>query len=296
MSAAIDSIVVQETGGAYGLWRFQTLKQLGKREEDLENAIVAQPESLIMEPLELAQGQAAAYPQKHLRYGGATRRPDVVILTEHADVVLVEAKREGNDELRRGRWAIAQVVEYASLFSDTPEAELVSELTNGKHASWERVFAHEFQSIESPRRVASKIRQRLRDGDIHLVIACDAAPPDLADLVRSASNLNALGFALHVFRGKLAEREAFGEHECFTRLRERLNRDAGDWDFPDHYAQAETNLWHPLHIRRRLRDVLGDTDSLERRTAKWLTAAHEAVALLLAGDELAQYRRQEGPE
>lgn len=480
----IESIVVQESSNAFGLWRFQSLDQLGLKEADLENAILAQPKSLIVNPLELYSGQIKSYSQTRLRFGNSLRRPDVIILTEHADVVVVEVKRLINDELRDGRRAIAQVVEYAALLATAPEAEVTGALTKGQHSSWDGICQGEFESIDSPNRVANKFRQRVGDGDIHLVIACDSAPPDLADMVRAASNLNALGFALHVIEvrpmvpdsrddtggypiawvpwprldteivhrtsvtvraegfsldgtpsisldvkpdsadvvkeklaasgrkvpkyvryknqqqevlqplaeslglqavelweeldmihqavmeadwtelyraiagsddkgpmqrgnneisegrygvnllqlwkpsvfvgaylldhdhkqalldpdnggdfalildvgGNKKEREAFGKHTCFTQLRERLSQDAGDWDFPDHYAQANRNLWHPLHLRRPLRLVIGGTDTLERRTAKWLDAAQDAVELLLAGGELAQYRRQVGSE
>ena len=480
----IDSIVVQESSSAYQLWRFQSLDQLGLKEADLEKAILAQPKPLIVDPLELPIGQIKAYSQVRLRFGDSTRRPDVIILTEHADVVVVEVKRLVNDELRDGRQAIAQVVEYAALLAETPEAEIVGALTKGQHSSWVAIFQHDFESIESPSRVSNKLRQRVGDGDIHLVIACDSAPPELSDLVRAASNLNALGFALHVVevrpmvpdggaengdfpiawvpwprldteivhrtsvtvrvdesklegtlsinvnvkpdtaddvkaklatsgrqiskyvvrtkeqktvldplaeslgmqvddlwdeldsihqavmeanwselyrliawpddagpmrrgnteisegrygvnllqlwkpsvfvgaylldadhkqalldpdnggdfalildvRGNKVEREAFGKHPCFTRLRERLNQDSGEWDFADHYAQSTRNLWHPLHLRRPLRSVIGGTDTPVQRAANWLDAARDAVEVLLTGGELAEYRRQVGPK
>ena len=46
-------------------------------------------------------------------------------------------------------------------------------------------------------------------------------------------------FALIVdIRARANERVAFANHPCFQALRRRLRRDAGDWDFADHHAQA----------------------------------------------------------
>ena len=93
-----------------------------------------------------------------------------------------------------------------------------------------------------------------------------------------------------------AERENFGKHPCIVRLRERLRGGSGDWDFADNYAQETGNRYHPLHLRRPLRSVIGGTDTPEQRKANWLDAARDAVGVLMAGGELAEYRRQVGPE
>ena len=406
------------------------------------------------------------------------RKPDVVIVTDHGDVVVVEVKRLVNPELRDGRRAIAQGVEYASLLSSVSEAELVRSLTKGKHSSWDLLCRHDLgHGAASP--LANVLRNRIRDGDVHLVIACEEAPPDLADLVRAAANSSRLAFALHVvevrpmvpegaseaaghpiawvpwprldteivhrtavtvrvegadgdqapkvvldvqddsaseveerianssrsarrrerelilqrvlsplaenldltseqlwnelgglhraveledwsylmeaiahpddegpnqrrgnvgwgrygvnllsrwepsvfvgaylrdhnhgqsllapdgggdfalivdIKAKAHERADFANHPCFQALRKRLKGDAGSWDFADHHAQPKKNSYHPLHLRRPLRDIIGDTDTLEERKARWLEAAHDAVKTLLEGGELAELRRQQ---
>ena len=194
----MSSIVVREPGGEFRLWRFRPLDELGLKEGDLESAIVAQPKALVVDPLELLAGDMAAYSQTVLSFGNSTRRPDVVVVTDHGDVIVVEVKRLINAELRKGRHAIAQVVEYASLLSSASEADLVSSLTNGSHSSWDDLCHHELGHSRDPRRLAKVVRHRIREGEIHLVIACEQAPADLADLVRTATNSKALAFALHV--------------------------------------------------------------------------------------------------
>ena len=446
----MSSIVIQGQGGDFALWRYRPLDELGLKEADLESAIVAQPKALVIDPLELLAGEMAVYSQPVLPFRGSVRKPDVVIVTDHGDVVVVEAKRLVNAELRDGRMAIAQGVEYASLLSAAKEADLVSALTQGKHSSWELVCRHELRQRDPSSRLANVLRKRISDGDVHLVIACEEAPPDLADLVRAANNSARLAFALHVVevrpmvpegaseaaghpiawvpwprldteivhrtavtvraegfggdqapsisvgiqddtgpeveeritnssrssrrrarlaeaqqvltplaesldltsdqlweelgalhravevedwrhlndaiahpdddgprqrradigegrygvnlltrwepsvfvgtylhdrdhgqsllapddggdfalildvgaKAKAKERVAFANHPCFQALRERLKGDAGSWDFADHHAEPRGNSYHPLHLRRPLRDIIGDTHTL----------------------------------
>ncbi|MCY3810526.1 MAG: hypothetical protein OXH15_01865 [Gammaproteobacteria bacterium] len=130
-TTAMTSIVIQGAEGDFSLWRYHPLDELGLKESDLENAIVAYPKALVIDPLELLQGQMAVYAQPVLSFGGSARRPDVVIVTDHGDVVVVEVKRLVNAELRDGRRAIAQGVEYASLLSMAAEADLVR-----SHSGW----------------------------------------------------------------------------------------------------------------------------------------------------------------
>lgn len=466
-----NSIVIQDGDGQFRSWRFRSLAELQRYENDLEEAIFAQPVTLVIDQLELLPGRVVKYRQRTLPSG---RRPDVVLITEHGDVVIVEVKRSGNEELRRGREAIAQVVDYAALLSSMNENQLVGSLTNKRHSSWEHLCRHEFSKVEAPDKLARLLRKRIADGEIHLVIACDQAPDNLADMVRAVSNLSSLGFDLHIIEvrpmvadsedgveiGSIAwvpvlrlnteivhrtsitirtegfsadqapgitvevnsdsaevvetniatarrsprkkqaqavlsplaeelnlsvgdmwdelgsihqavlvedwrelkqdiaspddagpnlrrgqgfvegrygvnllekwvpsvfvgayfldfdhgqrllapdtggdfalildvikdKREAFGTHECFTRLRTRLREHSRDWDFADHYAQAGANAWHPLHLRRPLRDVLAGASTPDERKARWLEAARDGVNVLLEGGELAELRRRE---
>ena len=67
-------------------------------------------------------------------------------------------------------------------------------------------------------------------------------------------------------RGKSRkDRESFGNHPCIRTLRDRLRGNAGKWDFADHYAQLNGNSYHPLHLRRPLQEVIGNTQGPEER-------------------------------
>ena len=146
----MTSIVMQGPEGDFGLWRYRPLDELGLKEGDLESAIVAQPKALVIDPLELLVGEMAVYAQPVLSFRGSVRKPDVVIVTDHGDVVVVEVKRLVNPELRDGRRAIAQGVEYASLLSSVSEADLVRSLTKGKHSSWDLLCRHDLGSTMLP--------------------------------------------------------------------------------------------------------------------------------------------------
>lgn len=85
--------------------------------------------------------------------------------------------------------------------------------------------------------------------------------------------------------------DAFVQHALFYRLRERLARDSGAWNFADHLAQAKPNRWHPLYLRRPLMDVLGDASTPQARRDAWFAAARDAVQVLLQGGELVELQR-----
>ena len=93
-------------------------------------------------------------------------------------------------------------------------------------------------------------------------------------------------------KAKAQDRADFANYRCFQVLRHRLGDDAGGWDFADHHAQPRKNSYHPLHLRRPLRDIIADTHTLEERRARWLQAAHHGVETLLAGGELAELVRR----
>lgn len=198
-SFEVNSVVVQEENGRFQRWCFRTLAELGLKEIHLEEAVKSNPMSLIVEPLGMYAGEIATFSQPVLRSTNQARKPDIIIVTDHADLVVVELKRSVNAELQEGRWAISQVVEYAALLSSTPEADLVRALSIEEElTSWEQLCQNHFGPTHQSKQTAEKIRQCVRDGHIHLVIACDSSPADLADIVQAASNLSALGFELHV--------------------------------------------------------------------------------------------------
>jgi hypothetical protein len=95
---------------------------------------------------------------------------------------------------------------------------------------------------------------------------------------------------LDVHRNKAFDGDSYAEQDAFSRLRQRLLRDAGRWDFADHHAQTTRNRWHPLHLRVPLHQVLAGARTPDERRERWLAAAKDAVRVLLAGGELAELR------
>lgn len=463
----MDTFVVQEPGGAFTEWVQKSLVDLGLKEANLEAALVARPGPLVLSQLDLLYGKAVVYDQCRLRSGsGHQNIPDVILLTDHGDVVVIEVKRLGNPELR-GRSVVSQVVGYAATMAATDEATLVRTLTSGRCASWEELCRRDFPGVARPASLARRLRTRLEQAELHLVIACDEAPESLADWVRAAGRQSALGFDLHVVevrpmvpqgrdmpiawvpntrvsteiihrtavvvrtegagpvqvdvntdsaeeveaavqssgrrdrrskakavlapaaerlglsvealwaeldgihrhavkldwselhaaiaqaddsgpylrgrrndgflegrfgvnlvkhwtpsvfvgaylmpydhkqqplagedggdfalildvhRNKTFDGDSYAEQDAFSRLRQRLHRNSGGWDFADHHDQTKRNRWHPLHLRRPLHEVLASARTPEERQARWLEAAADAVRVVLEGGELAELR------
>ena len=195
----VTSVVVQNSDGVLQSWHFRQLSELGLKETHLEEAIHSHPKSLVVEPLGLFASEFVSCSQPVLKTSSdSRRRPDIIIVTNQADVIVVEVKLGSNIELQDGKRAIAQCIEYAALLSSVSESNLVEAFTKGEHSSWEQVCHGNFDSSHSSRQIANQIRQRIHDGEVHLVIACDSAPADLAEIVRAAGNLSALAFTVHV--------------------------------------------------------------------------------------------------
>ena len=191
------SIIVR-TEGAYTAWTASTLDALGLKEEALEAAIVDRPAALVLDPIGLMHDRVAVFSQRRLRSGGGqTDIPDLILLTDHGDVVVVEVKRLVNPELR-GRHVVAQVVGYAATLSSLAEDDLVRSLSGGRHATWLDLCREHFHGVRRVEQVAARLQRRVKDAEIDLVVACDAAPPELAEWVRAAGRQSALGFNLHV--------------------------------------------------------------------------------------------------
>lgn len=194
----MQCFVLQGEDGTLVQWERQTLASLGLREADLEAALRAHPGPLVLSAVELPYRECRAYDQRQLRSGsGHTDIPDLILITDQGDVVVVEVKRLSNPELR-GRDVVSQVVSYAASLTATPEARLVHTLTRGRCQSWEELCRADFTGLIQPDAVAKRLRQRVSRAELHLVIACDEAPTTLAEWVRAAGRQSALGFDLHV--------------------------------------------------------------------------------------------------
>ena len=78
-------------------------------------------------------------------------------------------------------------------------------------------------------------------------------------------------------------RAAYLSSPEFERLRARLARDAGGWDFVDKTAE---DGWHLLHLRQPMLEVFRGTLDVDSQLARFVDHGREGVELLLAGGEL----------
>jgi hypothetical protein len=176
------------------------LRALGHDEAYLESLIAADPLVLGLDPFETGvHRRLVALRQATLTSPtGRTLKPDVVVFSETGHIVLVEVKLCDNAELRDRR-VVAQVVEYAASVASLEEEDLVEWLGEGDEGTWLDVVRRMFPAVADVERLANAFRRRMREAEIHLVIACDGAPDGLRDLVRAVAGQAALGqFQLHV--------------------------------------------------------------------------------------------------
>lgn len=95
--------------------------------------------------------------------------------------------------------------------------------------------------------------------------------------------------------GKVGLRGAdFVQQPEWHALRERLSQEAGRFKFVDHLFEVDKpNLWHPIHLRVPLVDVLMDVeDSPDARYEAMMTWLREGASLVLAGGELEALRER----
>lgn len=198
-------------------WRLTTLDQLDKKEEFLEEIIFREPRLLDLESLETGiRGPYLGFRQIAFQTPqGRPIRPDIVFLTAGGHVVVVEVKRGSNPELR-DRQVIAQVVDYAGSFAQFSEDQLFrlfqpGAKTGREATSWPEWIAVQFPDTDDPDELADVLLSRFRDGELHLCIVCDKAPPGIRELVEGVASQSALGFDLSLIEVHPHVRE--GRHD-----------------------------------------------------------------------------------
>lgn len=198
------------TGAAH--WRRARLRELGKDEAFLEALIAEEPVRLLgLHPLDMpaplvALRQCAfTAPQGHGLY------PDVIVLSASGQVAVVEVKLHDNPELK-GRQVIAQVAEYASVLTSCTEAALLEGLASGvkgvKAETWDGLVEALFRqaaATQAPtaalppgRLLAQRLLENIREGRLHLVVACDEAPEGLRSMVEALARQSAVDFRFHL--------------------------------------------------------------------------------------------------
>lgn len=180
-------------------WQAATLDELGKSEEFLESVLAANPELLgvrsrrtgIYPPFRVFRQLSLPTPSGRVIY------PDIVLLTGSAHVVVVEVKKASNPELK-DRAVIAQIIDYAASFARLDEAAALQMFSGGEMqaASWGELIARLFPDDLNADDLSEVLLDRMRRGEINLVIACDRVPAGLAEIVEGVASQHALGFDL----------------------------------------------------------------------------------------------------
>jgi hypothetical protein len=183
-------------------WKPTTIRALGRDEGFLQNLVATSPNVLGLSTRETRiMGEWKTFREVILRAAdGRDIRADVVALTGSGDVVVVEVKLADNRDLR-GRDVIAQAIDYAAALADYEPDDLLK-LFGGAHPdaqTWPELVAALFGRSPDTADLARTIADNVRQGEIHMVIACDGVPDGLVELVRAVSNQRALGkYVLHV--------------------------------------------------------------------------------------------------
>ena len=176
-----------------------TVRALGKQEDFLEDLIAANPELLELESNMLGiQGPFVVLRQNDL-VNSLDRAiiPDLVIFCSSGQVIIVEVKLSDNPELR-DRKVLAQVIDYAGAFVDRSEDELLGIFSRYDQTAetWHQLISAMFPKTENIKIVANRISDRFQRGELHLVVACDKAPPGLSTFLSGTSRQSALPFTL----------------------------------------------------------------------------------------------------
>lgn len=181
-------------------WKRTTFRQLGYSESTLEELIANHPDVLGLDPYETGVGaKMVSFRQQTLSTPtGRTVTPDIVFLSETGHIVVVEVKLEDNRELA-GRSVIAQLVEYAASIANLSDEELLEWFRVTPGLSWNGFVKTQFGTHVPSQPLATALRKRMREAELHLVIACDGVPDGLQDFVRAVAGQAALGdFKIHV--------------------------------------------------------------------------------------------------
>jgi len=178
-------------------WYPTTLDKLSKSEEFLETALSDSPDLLgltsrrsgIYGPFKIFRQVSMQTPSERRIY------PDIVIIAASGHVIVIEVKLYVNPELR-DRAVIAQIIDYASSFGTLTDQDCVDLFGTDCKQTWPDCVAQMFPGDASPEELANVLRDRMQQGELNLVIACDKVPAGLPDVVSGIASQSTLGFDL----------------------------------------------------------------------------------------------------
>jgi len=91
---------------------------------------------------------------------------------------------------------IAQIIDYASSFGTLTDQDCVDLFGTDCKQTWPDCVAQMFPGDASPEELANVLRDRMQQGELNLVIACDKVPAGLPDVVSGIASQSTLGFDL----------------------------------------------------------------------------------------------------
>ena len=249
MTTAANVITFLRPEGGVETWRPTTLDKLGKHEDFLEENLARTPELIglvsrrtgIHEPFVVFRQLSLDTPS------GGQVYPDIVLLAASGHVIVVEVKLSVNSELRN-RAVIAQIVDYASSFSALDDEQLVRVFGEDQGVnSWFDLVQALFPADPNSEELAETLRNRIAEGEINLVIACDRIPPGVPDVVRGISSQETLAFDLDLVEVRPFVREETDTTEILfvptTRLAtEIVSRTAVSVTYRQGDQQPSTNV------------------------------------------------------
>ena len=176
-----------------------TLSQLGKSETFLEDILFENPDLLGLDDgIQGIRGPFRCWRQVSLRTPDERIIfPDIVAIAASGHLIVVEVKLGTNDELR-SRKVISQIVDYAASFAATSRNELLDifQSDNTSETTWEEFVGSLFPESNQVAQTAALLEQRIHDGELNLVIACDYSPLGTRELLRGVAVQSSLGFHL----------------------------------------------------------------------------------------------------
>ena len=196
---SLHNLLQRTASGESLAWVPTTLHHLGKSEDYLETVLAESPSLLGLETRRSGIRQPfQAFRQLPLPTpSGRVIFPDIVFLAASGHVVVVEVKLSVNSELR-DRSVIAQIIDYAASFSALTDDQRVKMFATDKGGAsdWHKMVHQWFPEDDHPDELADTFLERMRQGELNLVIACDKIPPGTEAMVASIASQRALGFDL----------------------------------------------------------------------------------------------------
>lgn len=193
------SIVTYSSDGTKSVWLPTTLDKMQKDEKYLESVVADTPSLLQLNARRRGMYGPYVVFQQLVFTTPLSRQiiPDIVLLSESGDLAVVEVKLSSNPELKDRR-VIAQAIDYAASLSALSEKDLAELFSHDEESNWASLISSFFPDDDDPEELANNLYSNIKAGKIHVIIACDKAPPGLYEIAKSVSVQSYLSFSLDI--------------------------------------------------------------------------------------------------